>query len=149
MSRLLSAVSGLVLCAIAFVAAAQVADTREGLIAEVVTLFAGLAGVALLLYGLVPRRKAASMPAPPPRTPARPTRRTANDLVLGSAGVALALILLGGLAFSGGLMWALLGAVLLVPMIAWSVYLVIAFARSPERDWTVDLARLLRSKPRA
>ena len=148
MSRLLSALFGLLLCAIAFIAAAQVADTREGLIAEVVTLFAGLAGVALLLYGLVPKRRVASQVIPLPR-PAEPTIRTANDLVLGSAGLALALVLLGGLAFSGGFVWALLGGVLLVPMIAGSAYLVIAFARAPRREWSVDLARLLRSRPKA
>lgn len=149
MSRVLSALSGLLLCTLAFIAAAQVADSREGLIAEVVTLFAGLAGVALLLYGLVPKRATASPAAPPARGHAKPTIRTANDLVVGSAGIGLALLLLGGLAFSGGLVWALLGCVLLVPMIAGSAYLVIAFARAPRRDWSVDLGRLFRSRPKA
>ena len=60
MARWIAAFAGLALVAIAFIAASHVADTREGLIAEVVTLFAGLVGVLLLLYGLVPKRAAAS-----------------------------------------------------------------------------------------
>jgi hypothetical protein len=53
-------------------------------------------------------------------------------------------VLLGGLALSGGFTWALLGAALLIPMVAGSAYLVVGFARAPERDWSVDLARLFR-----
>lgn len=149
MTRALFALLGLLLCAIAFIAAANVADTREGLIAEIVTLFAGLAGVALLLYGLVPKRKAASRVPGPPRNGEKKTIRTANDLIAGAGGIALAVVLVGGLAFSGGWIWALLGGVLLIPMIAGSVYLVIAFARAPSREWSVDLARLFRARPRA
>ena len=147
MSRLLSALSGLLLVAVAFVAGTRVADTREGLIAEVVTLLAGLAGVGLLLFGLVPQRKrtADTTPVTHPST-AAPMRRTANDLLLGSVGIAIAVVLLGGLLLSGGWFWAALGAVLLVPMIAGSAYLVIAFARSPEHDWSIDLTRLFRSR---
>jgi len=147
MSRAIFAASGLLLIAVAFISAGRVADSREGLIAEVVTLFAGLAGVALLLYGLVPRRN------PPNTLPrgARPAandlrRRTGNDLLIGGGGLAIALLLLGGLALSGGWGWAALGAVLLVPMIAGSVYLVVAFARAPERDWSIDLRRLFSSR---
>jgi hypothetical protein len=146
MTRAIFAASGLLLIAVAFVAAGRVADTREGLIAEVVTLFAGLAGVALLLYGLVPRRN-----GPSPAPVARPAgtdrrRRTGNDLVVGGGGIVIAVLLLGGLALSGGWGWAALGAVLLVPMIAGSAYLVIAFIRAPERDWSVDLRRLFTSR---
>jgi hypothetical protein len=144
LSRLVSALFGLLLCAIAFIAAGRVADTREGLIAEVITLFAGLAGVALLLYGLVPKRTGATPAASPSRRPAKPSTRTANDLVIGVSGIALTVVLLGGLALSGGFMWALLGAALLIPMVAGSAYLVVGFARAPERDWSVDLARLFR-----
>ena len=150
MTRVLFSGGGLVLVAIAFIAAMRVEDTREGLIAEIVTLLAGLAGVGLLLNGIVPRRAGARSVArriSPPATPDAP--RSANDLVLGSAGIALALILVGGLAFSGGWMWALLGGVLLIPMIAWSAYLVIAFARATRRDWSIDLSRLFRPRPRA
>jgi len=147
MSRAIFAASGLLLIAVAFISAGRVADSREGLIAEVVTLFAGLAGVALLLYGLVPRRN-------PPNTltrDARPAandrrRRTGNDLLIGGGGLAIALLLLGGLAFRGGWGWAALGAVLLVPMIAGSAYLVVAFARAPERDWSIDLRLLFSSR---
>ena len=130
---------------IAFVAAARVADTREGLIAEVITLFAGLAGVLLLLYGLVPRPP----PAPAaessargrPRPPSGP--RSANDLLLGSAGLLVAAVLLAGLVMSAGWMWALIGGLLLLPMIAGCVYLCAAFAAAPQRDWTIDLRRLI------
>jgi hypothetical protein len=130
---------------IAFAAAAQVADTREGLIAEVITLFAGLAGVLLLLYGLVPRPP----PGPVtegsargrPRLPSGP--RSANDLLLGSAGLLVAAVLLAGLVMSAGWMWALIGGLLLLPMIAGCVYLCAAFAAAPERDWSIDLRRLI------
>lgn len=147
MSRLLSTLSGLLLVAIAFVAGTRVADTQQGLIAEVVTLFAGLAGVGLLLFGLVPKRARTAEAKPVAQPPAGPpSRRTANDLLLGSIGIAIALVLLGGLVLSGGWLWAALGAVLLVPMIAGSAYLVIAFARAPDHDWSIDLKRLFRSR---
>jgi len=42
-----------VLVVIAFMAGARVADTREGLLFEVIALLAGLAGVLLILYGWV------------------------------------------------------------------------------------------------
>lgn len=146
MRRAICVASGVLLIAVAFIAAGRVDDSREGLIAEIVTLLSGLAGVALLLYGLVPRRGASA-----PRRQARPAAterrpRTANDLVLGGGGLGIALVLLGGLGLSGGWGWALLGAVLLVPMIAGSAYLVIAFVRAPERDWSIDLRRLFTSR---
>jgi hypothetical protein len=145
MTRALFAAAGLLLIAVAFIAAARVADTREGLIAEVITLFAGLAGVGLLLFGLIPRRPGAQL-QPSPAGPTRASRRTANDLLLGGGGIAISLLLLGGLAYSGGWGWAAMGGALLIPMFAGSAYLVIAFARAPERDWSVDLHRLFRSR---
>ncbi len=147
MMRGLSVACGLALVVVAFIAGSQVADTREGLIAEVITLFAGLGAVALLLYGLVPRRREQSR-APNVSRPTRTLgRRTANDLVLGGAGIAVGVLLFAGLAVSGGWIWASLGGVLLIPMLAGSAYLLIAFARAPERDWTVDLPRIFRSRP--
>ena len=146
MRRIAFVISGLLCVAVAFVAAAQVADTREGLIAEIVTLLAGLAGVGLLLYGLVPKRRDAPAPRGAPRKrPAQPSRRTANDLLAGGVGIVVAIFLLGGLLYSAGWLWAAMGAVLLVPMIAGSAYLLIAFARAADRDWSVDLRRLFRS----
>jgi hypothetical protein len=131
----------LLLIAVAFIAASHVSDTREGLLAEVVTLLAGLAGVGLLLYGLVPRRPSAGGPPHGQAATSKP-RRTANDLLLGAGGIAISLILLGGLAYSGGWGWAAMGGVLLIPMIAGSGYLLIEFSRAAERDWTLDLRRL-------
>jgi len=144
--RAIFATSGLLLVAVAFIAAARVADTREGLIAEIVTLLAGLGGVGLLLYGLVPKRNAfaPSSAARPAGTEGRP--RTANDLLVGGGGLAVAVLLLGGLALSAGWGWAALGAVLLLPMIAGSAYLVIAFVRAPQREWSIDLRRLFTSR---
>ena len=51
--RWVSLGAGIALTVLAFAAATRVADTREGLIAEVITLLAGLAGISLLLYGLI------------------------------------------------------------------------------------------------
>ncbi len=144
MARWIAAVAGLVFVVIAFIAAAHVADTREGLIAEVITLLSGLAGILLILYGVIPRR---ARHAPDPATgsavhsPSR--RRTANDLLLGSAGLLVAAVLLTGLISSGGWQWALVGGLLLLPMIAGCVYLCAAFAAAPERDWTIDLRKLI------
>lgn len=69
-------------------------------------------------------------------------RRTANDLVLGGGGIIVAVVLFGGLVLSGGWLWAVLGGLLLIPMVAGSVYLVAAFARAEQRDWSIDLPRL-------
>ena len=150
MTRVLFSVSGLALIAIAFIAATRVEDTREGLIAEIVTLLAGLIGVGLLLYGLVPRRAGSKQSGRRRLRPLdRDSPRSANDLILGSAGILVAIVLVGGLALSGGLIWAALGGALLIPLIAWSGYLVISFARAAKRDWSVDLSRLFRTRPKA
>ena len=145
MRRIIFVAAGLLLVTLAFIEAAQVADTRDGLIAEVITLFSGLGGVSLLLYGLVPRRRD-TRPTQPVQQERPRTRRTANDLLLGAGGVVLAVALLSGLAYSGGWGWAALGGVLLVPMTAGSAYLLIAFARAKDRDWTLDLSSLFRAR---
>jgi MFS family permease len=142
MRRPLAIAGGLLLIAVAFIAATRVADTREGLIAEVVTLLSGLAGVGFLLYGLVPKRPARTSASAPLPRPSRPARRSANDLLVGSVGLLLALVLLGGLVLSAGWLWALVGAVLLLPMIAGCGLLLANFIRAPKREWRIDLRRL-------
>ena len=139
--------SGALLIGVAFVAAFGVADTRQGLIAEVVTLLSGLAGIGLLIYGLVPHRSSAGRQQSGVATPTRAALpRTANDLVTGIGGLLLAAVLLTGLAISGGWLWAGLGAVLLLPMGIGSAYLVGAFMRDPDRTWRIDLGRLRRRR---
>jgi hypothetical protein len=127
--RRLSLVAGACLIVIAFAAATFVADTREGLIAEVVTLMAGVVGVSLLLYGLLARAGSASGPSTFPRSgPARaPSPR---EFTIGVAGLGLAVILIGGLAVSAGWQWAALGSVMLLPMIAGSAFLCGRFLRA-------------------
>src|SRR5438552_2352291 len=99
--------AGIVFIAAAFAAATRVADTREGLIFEVITLFAGLAGVSLLLYGLVTTlgRPAVSSPALQPS--ARPVVKIHNaaELLVGGSGLVVAAILLGGIAATAGVLW--------------------------------------------
>jgi peptidoglycan/LPS O-acetylase OafA/YrhL len=128
--RRFAVVAGVALVIVAFAAASQVADTRQGLIAEVVTLLAGVAGVGALIYGLAARRGAYPQPAGRPGTerPVRP--RTTRDLLLGAGGVVLSAILVAGLAISGGPLSAAFGLVLLVPMIAGCVYLCVRFLRA-------------------
>jgi hypothetical protein len=129
--RWLALVAGIALVALAFGAGSRVADTREGLIAEVITLLSGLAGVALLIYGLVVRP---GSPAAPSRvatgsTPAEHAR-SVRDLLAGVGGIALALALLTGLAVSAGAVWTGFGLVLLLPMLAGSVYLCVRYLRA-------------------
>ncbi|SRR6266568_865342 len=130
--RLLSLVAGTALVVLAFAAVTRVSDTREGLIAEVVTLLGGLAGIGFLVYGLTARRTSAGRPSSMPRPQARPVPRprATRDLVLGVGGVGLALVLLGGLAVSGGVLWAAFGLALMLPMISGSVYLCVRFLRA-------------------
>jgi hypothetical protein len=128
--RLLSLIAGAALIAIAFGAGTRVADTREGLIAEVITLLAGLVGIGLVLFAAF----AGAWPATaggvvrPPAAPAR--LPNARDLAIGSAGLAVAAVLIGGLAFTAG--WALAGwgSVLLLPMIAGSTFLCLRYLRT-------------------
>jgi hypothetical protein len=133
--RWLSLVAGAALMALAFAAATRVTDTREGLIAEVILLFAALAGIGLLVYGLTARRGLSAAPGPPVRAldAAPPLTRSRRDLLTGAGGVALGAVLLAGLALSGGILWLALGFALLLPMLAGSVYLFVRFLRSASR----------------
>jgi hypothetical protein len=121
--RRLSLIAGIAFVVVAFAAATKVTDTREGLIAEVVTLFCGLAGVSLVLYGLFAGMRPTTQPGalPRPRLSMRPP--SARDLAIGAGGLGLAAILLGGLFISAGWQWAALGFVILLPMIAGSAFL--------------------------
>jgi hypothetical protein len=121
--RWVSLIAGIGFVVLAFAAATRVADTRDGLIAEVVTLFSGLAGVSLVLYGLFAGMRPAPRPGdtPTPRQPARPP--STRDLAIGAGGLALGAVLLGGLLVSAGWQWAALGFVILLPMIAGSAFL--------------------------
>ena len=129
--RWIALAAGLALVVLAFGAAGRVTDSREGLVAEIVTLLAGLAGIGLLTYWFASRRRGAA-PSPSPARPPRssPARRSSRDLVLGAGGIVLALGLLSGLAVSGGLLWAGFGLALLLPMLAGSVYLCLRFLRA-------------------
>ena len=135
--------SGAVLIAVAFLAATRVADTREGLIAEVVTLLAGLTGVSLFLYGLLATlsRPRTAVDAPAAAGPGERVHN-AGELLVGASGLLVAAILLAGIATTAGALWALVGAVLLLPMIAGCLYLCVTFARGPRRDWKIDLQKL-------
>ena len=127
--RRLSAVAGVVLIAVAFGAATRVANTREGLIAEVVTLLAGLAGMTLVFFGLFSGARPATRPSVPrPQAPARPP--SIRDFALGGAGLGLAVILIGGWGISAGWQWAALSVVVLLPMIVGSAVLCIRFLRA-------------------
>lgn len=127
--RRLAIGAGIALIALAFAAATRVADTREGLIAEVVTLLGGLAGIGLFLYGLLPSRARTSRA--PARRPVDPIlARPAREIWMGGGGLLLAAVLLSGLAASAGWQWAALGLVLLMPMIAGSAYLCARFLRA-------------------
>lgn len=123
-------VLGVVLVAVAFAAATRVSDSREGLVAEVVTLLGGLMGVSLLLYGLAARRRRGVAARTTSSAPQVPRPRSRNDILLGAGGIALAIVLLGGLAVSGGFWWGLFGLILLLPMIAGSIYLCFRYLRA-------------------
>jgi hypothetical protein len=140
--------AGVVLVVVAFAAATRVADTREGLIYEVVTLLAGLVGVSLLLYGLVATfsHSRPTVPAPAVAIPVTEKVHNAGELLVGASGLVLAAILLAGIAATAGGWWALLGSVLLLPMIAGCVYLCFTFARGPLRDWKIDLQKIISSR---
>lgn len=129
--RWLALVAGFALVALAFAAATRVADTREGLVAEIITLLAGMAGVLLLIYGLAARRRA-GVPGPTAEAPVsrQPQPRSKRDLALGAGGIALAIVLAGGLAASGGFWYAFAGVLLLLPMFSGSLYLCWRYLRA-------------------
>ena len=122
-------IAGSALVVIAFASATYVADTREGLVAEVVLLLSTLGGVGLLVYGLAARRPASAATRDEPRS-SQPRPRTRSDLVYGAAGVLVAAVLVTGLALSGGPMLAGFGLALLLPMIAGCVYLCVRYLRA-------------------
>ena len=129
--RWLSLVAGVALIVIAVAAVTRVEDTRDGLVAEVVTLLSAAAGVSLLIYGLAARnRLPVASPAPPRRAGGAPVVRSRRDILLGAGGVALSVILLTGLAMTGGFLWMVLGLALLLPMLAGSVYLCVRYLRA-------------------
>ena len=129
--RWIAVVAGVALVALAVAAATRVSDTREGLIAEVITLLGALAGISLLIYGFVARRRPGLAPTSATILVAPQTRaRSSRDLKLGSGGIALSVVLMVGLAISGGFLWAALGLALLLPMISGSVYLCVRYLRA-------------------
>jgi len=132
--RWLSLVTGVALVAVAFAAASRVANTREGLIAEVIALLAGLVGVSLVLYGLVGNRaRPTARPVTPP-LPAPPRAPSTRDFTLGASGLVLATVLVAGLGITAGWQWAALGLVLLLPMIAGSAFLCGRFLKARGQD---------------
>jgi hypothetical protein len=142
--RWLALATGAALVLVAFVAGGRVANTREGLVFEAVALLAGLAGVSLVLYGWV----AAAVRAGPgtPRSPLalqpRVQIRSANELLIGGGGLVVAAVMVTGIGFTAGVLWALMGFLLLLPMIIGCAYLCLRFLRAPRREWKIDLRRL-------
>ena len=129
--RWLALVAGAGLLVLAFAAAGRVTDTREGLIAEIVTLLGGGSGFVLLIYAFAARKRSAS-PSSVPHTTRQPGpyTRSGRDLLLGAGGIALAFLLVGGLAVSGGPLWAGFGLAILLPMLGGSVYLCVRYLRA-------------------
>jgi len=142
--RWLALATGAMLVAVAFLAGSRVADTREGLVYEVIALLAGLAGVILILYGWVAStaRAQTGLPRPPVTSPPGAQVRSANDLLIGGGGLVITAILVTGIAISAGMLWAVLGLVLLLPMAIGCAYLCLRFLTAPERDWKIDIQRL-------
>jgi hypothetical protein len=142
--RWLALAAGAALVTIAFLAGGRVADTREGLIYEVIALLAGLVGVSLVLYGWVAATIRSRPPGPPPPVRSSPSVeiRSANDLLIGGAGLVVATGLIIGIGFSAGLVWAALGLVLLLPMVVGCAFLSLRFLSAPKREWKIDLQRL-------
>ena len=143
--RWLALVIGAALIAVAFVAGGRVADSREGLVAEVIALLTALVGVGLVLYWWV----SGARPRPGSASTARDKApavqiRSATELLVGAVGLLIAAALVAGVALSAGALWALMGFVLLLPMILGSAYLCVRFFRAPKRDWSIDLRRLTR-----
>jgi hypothetical protein len=142
--RWLALATGAALLTIAFLAGGRVADTREGLVFEVIALLAGLAGVSLVLYGWVAAaaRAHAGSPRSPVAIPPRVNVRSANELLIGVGGLVVAAVLVTGIGFSAGLPWAVMGLILLLPMVIGCAYLCLRFLLAPQREWKIDLRRL-------
>ena len=142
--RWLALATGAMLVAVAFLAGSRVADTREGLVYEVIALLAGLAGVILILYGWVAgtARAQTGLPRLPVTSPPGAQVRSANDLLIGGGGLVITAILVIGIAISAGMLWAVLGLVLLLPMAIGCAYLCLRFLTALERDWKIDIQRL-------
>ena len=129
--RWIALVAAAALLVVAFGAAGRVTDTREGLVAEIVTLLGGASGFVLLIYAFAARKRPALQASPAGNSATRTGYvRSSRDLLLGASGIALAVILVGGLAFSGGLMWAGFGLAILLPMLAGSIYLCVRYLRA-------------------
>ena len=123
--------AGVALTVLAFGSATRVADTREGLVFEIITLLGGLAGIGLLTYAFAARRRRSMPQAPATAPPSQVSQtRSRRDLLLGAGGIILGLILLTGLAISGGALWAGFGLALMLPMFAGSVYLCVRYVRA-------------------
>jgi hypothetical protein len=143
--RWLALVIGAAMIAIAFVAGGRVADTREGLVAEVIALLTALVGIGLVLYAWVSGARPGPGSAPTAGAKAPGVQiRSATELLAGAVGLLIATALVAGVALSAGALWALMGLVLLAPMILGSAYLCVRFFRAPTRDWKIDLRRLTR-----
>lgn len=144
--RWLALGTGAVLVVVAFLAGSRVADTREGLVFEVIALLAGLAGVILVMYGWVAATARAHAGPPLARAalPAAPQVRSANELVIGGGGLVIVAVLVTGIALSASVLWAVLGLVLLMPMAIGCAFLCLRFLRAPKRDWKIDIDRLTR-----
>jgi hypothetical protein len=142
--RWLALATGAVLVVVAFLAGARVADTREGLVFEVIALLAGLAGLSLVLYGWVATtaRVHARRRQPPVVLPRAVEARSANELLIGGGGLVIALVLVVGIALSAGVLWAALGLMLLLPMAIGSAFICLRFLRAPQRVWKIDIQRL-------
>lgn len=122
--RWIALLAGAALIVLAFVAATRVTDTREGLIAEVITLLAGVTGLSLATYAFFARnRPDAGSSSASTRPNLLHGRGSPRDLRLGIAGIALSVVLLAGLGISGGILWAGFGFLILLPMLAGSVLL--------------------------
>jgi hypothetical protein len=143
--RWLALVIGAALIAIAFVAGGRVADTREGLIAEVIALLTALVGIGLVLYVWVSGARPRPSSAPPTGGKAPgPQVRSASELLAGAVGLLIAGLLIAGVALSAGGLWTIMAGVLLLPMVLGSAYLCVRFFRAPAREWKIDLRQLTR-----
>jgi hypothetical protein len=143
MKRWVALAAGICITALAFVSVTHVENTREGLIAEVITEFSALIGISLTLYGLLAgtRRPAGQSKTTERTAPNPPPARSVRDLITGGGGLLVAFVLLTGIALSSGIQWAALGGVVLLPMIAGSIYLCVRFTTAPVRSWKLELRK--------